>query len=107
MTDLNLIRETIKPFVTLTTYILVSGVGVAAVTQVLKDRRIPIPVTTYPRATAAAGAVLATLVSLYVGTVNLLLNTLLDYVGLAIVILIASTFSYTILFKGLDDDLPR
>ena len=53
--DLNTVRTILEPFVALTLYIIVSGVGVSAVTQALKDSRIPIPAKTYPRTTSAVG----------------------------------------------------
>lgn len=102
VTDLVGIRTTLEPFVALALYIVISGVGISAVTQVLKDGRIPIPAEKYPRATAAVGAVIATLISLYVGNVNLLLDSALAYVGFGLAILLASAFSYNVLFKGLN-----
>lgn len=101
-TDLVGIRTTLEPFVALALYIAISGVGVSAITQILKDRRIPVPATKYPRATAAVGSVIATLISLYYGDVNLLLQGWVSYIGLFLVILLSSAFSYNILFKGLN-----
>ncbi len=103
-TDLNTIRAIIEPFVTLVLYIVVSGVGISAVTQFLKDGRIPIPAEKYPRTTAAVGAVAATLISLYVGQINLLLNNWLQWGGFGLAILVASALSYNILFRGLTSD---
>ncbi len=101
VTDLVGIRTTLEPFVALALYIVVSGVGISAVTQFLKDERIPVPASKYPRITAAIGSVVATLISLYVGNVNLLLQGWVSYLGLFLVILLASAFSYNILFRGL------
>lgn len=102
VTDLVGIRVTLEPFVALALYIVVSGVGISAVTQILKDQRIPIPAKQYPRATAVAGSFIATLISIYLGNVNLLLDSWLAYVGFGLSILLASAFSYNILFKGLN-----
>lgn len=100
-TDLVGIRTTLEPFVALALYIVISGVGISAVTQILKDGRIPVPAERYPRATAAVGSFIATLISLYAGDVNLLLQGWVSYVGLGLVILLSSAFSYNILFRGL------
>lgn len=107
ITDLIGIRTTLEPFIALALYIVISGVGISAVTQFLKDGRIPLPAERYPRITAAIGSVVATLISLYVGNVNLLLQGWVSYLGLFLVILLASAFSYNILFKGLQSDRPR
>lgn len=101
ITDLVGIRTTLEPFVALALYIVVSGVGISAVTQILKDERIPVPAKEYPRATALVGSVVATLISIYVGNVNLILDSWLAYVGFGLSILLASAFSYNILFRGL------
>ena len=102
--DLAFYRELVQPFVELTFTILASGVGVSAVTQFLKDRRIPVPATKYPRSTAAILSVVATAISLYVSDVNLLLVGWVQVVGFGLSVLIASAFSYNILFKGLHSD---
>lgn len=99
--DLVTIRAILEPFVTLTMAIIVSGVGVAGITQVLKDYRIPVPAMRYPRVTAAVLSVLATFVSLYVLDLNVVLTNGWHYAGLAVSILVASAFSYNVLFKGL------
>lgn len=99
--DLVILRALVEPFVTLTMTIIVSGVGVAAVTQILKDYRIPVPATKYPRLTSAVLSVVATLISLYVVDLNILLVSGWHYAGLGVSILVASAFSYNILFKGL------
>lgn len=100
--DLQFYRDLAQPFIELTVTILVSGVGVSAVTQALKDFRVPIPVERFPRSSAAILSVLATIISLYVSDVNLLLIGWVQYVGLALSILVASAFSYNILFKGIN-----
>lgn len=105
--DLQTIRLILEPFVALFLYIISSGVGISLVVQVLKDSRIPVPATTHPRIIAAIGAVVATLISLYVGSINLLLTTPWHYVGLAIVILVASGFSYRVLVKGITTEIPK
>lgn len=102
--DLQTIRQLVEPFITLVTYILLSGVGISAVTQFLKDSRIPFPASTYPRMTAAAGALIATLISLYIGDVNILLNSTWAWIGFGVSILLASALSYNILFKGLSSE---
>lgn len=99
--DLEFIRQLIAPFVTLTTYIIVSGVGVSAVTQAMKDYRFPIPVERHPRISSAVLSVVATLISLYAGDVNVLLSSVGHWIGFAVSIILASAFSYNILFKGL------
>lgn len=105
--DLNSIRLILEPFVALFLYIVSSGVGISLVVQVLKDSRIPVPASTHPRIIAAIGAVVATLISLYLGSINLLLTTPWHYVGLAIVILVASAFSYRVLVKGISTEIPK
>lgn len=100
--DLNTLRELIQPFIELTLAVVVSGIGVAGLTQVLKDYRIPIPAEKYPRATAAGLSILATLISLYTLDMNLLLDSAWEYIGLGLSILVASGFSYNMLFKGLN-----
>jgi len=104
--DLVTLRAALEPFVTLLLYIVASGVGVASVTQLLKDHRFPVPAQTYPRTVSAIGAVLATFISLYVGDINFLLNNVWQYVGLGFVILLASAFSYNVLLKGLTTEKP-
>lgn len=99
--DLNTVRLILEPFVALFLYIVSSGVGISLITQALKDRRVPIPASTHPRVVAAVGAVISTFISLYVGSINLLLTTAWHYVGLAIVILLASSFAYRVLVDGL------
>jgi len=99
--DLNTIRLILEPFVALFLYIISSGVGISLIVQALKDKRIPLPATKHPRIIAAVLALVSTLISLYVGSINLLLTTPWHYAGLAVVILLASSFAYRVLVDGI------
>ena len=92
--DIVLIRAALQPFVEFFVAIYLSGVGVAYVTQALKAKSIPVPAQKYPRTTALVLSLVATLISIYVANIDLIISAVWQIVVMVIGILLISALTY-------------
>lgn len=100
--DISIIRTALQPFVEFFVAIYVSGVGVAYVTQFLKSSSVPVPAKEYPRTTAAVLSVVATLISIYMANVALIVATFWQIIVMVIGTLLVSAVTYRHILAGLE-----
>jgi len=94
MTDVQAIRAALTPFVQFFAAVYVSGAGVAYITEFLKDSRIAVPASKYPRTTAAVLSLVATFISIYLVEINLILSEAWHFGVMALGILFVSAAFY-------------
>lgn len=106
--DIQSAKILFEPFVIFFTSLFLSGVGVTIATQILKAKFIPIPVTKYPRLTAAIASIVATIASIYITGQHFLLNGVWQYVafGLGVFIIAAVTYEHVVKGSPLDVVTP-
>lgn len=98
--DIIMFREMLQPFVQFFSALFMSGVATTVATQILKMKIIPIPAEKYPRATAAIVASLATIVAIYMSDLNLVLNSLWEYLAFAMGTFLIGVNTYNAVVKG-------
>lgn len=101
--DLSLYKAVLEPVVQLFSGILLSGVATTTATQLLKLNFIPIPVTKYPRLSAAVVAVLASLVTIYNTNLELVLDNWVQVVAFMVGVFITSVVVYNAVIKTGED----
>lgn len=98
--DINTLRVALEPFINLFGAVVVSGATTAIATEILKLKAIPLPAQRYPRLTAGIVSVIASLVAVYLTTVNILIDSLFGLVAFIVGTLIVSAITYNNLIKG-------
>lgn len=80
---------------------ILSGTAVTLVTEVLKSKVIPIPVTSHPRLTALVLSVLASLYTVYqYNVVNIVAINWTQLVALVALTVLVSAMTYNHVIKG-------
>lgn len=98
---LEIYRAVLVPVVTLLTSIVASGVVVSYVTEFLKSDYVPVKFfNRFPRLTVFLASLVATVVSVYLASFNIVFVSVYEYVGLVVGILLVAVISYKRLVKG-------
>lgn len=93
-------KTALDPIIQLFSVLVISGAGTTVATQILKLRFIPVPVTRYPRFTAAVVSVIASLVAAYNSDLNLLLNSGFQLFAFMVGVFIVSAITYNSIVGG-------
>jgi peptidoglycan/LPS O-acetylase OafA/YrhL len=88
-----------EPLVTFFTSMIASGFAVSVATQLLKSDLIPIPAQKYPRLTTALISAIGAVAALFLSGTDITLNSILDYVGFTIGVIIMAAVTYHALLK--------
>jgi hypothetical protein len=100
--ELQTLIDFATPFVQYFSALIVSGVGVAYVTELLKSPKVKgLPVSKYPRTAAAVLAVIATFISIYAVPAAIVFATWYQVAAFALGTLVVSAFYYKQLIEGL------